>query len=342
MLKIAYYSLDDPRFACPQLRMYGPAAHSGGALSLRPGVRLDGGRAQIDMSLLAWCDLFVVQRGFPGKAAFESGFVGHLQKTGKPIVYETDDDYAALPPWLEKPYQAHDLAHLARFIALASLVTVTTETLRAALAPLNRRIAVLPNCLDDRLWPLAPPAPRGDGTVRILFTGSKGHWKDLETIEPALRNVLESRPQAELLLMGVKDTGLAGHPRLRVLPYDGRYETWPARLAAAGADIAVVPLVDHPFNRAKSNIKFLDFAAVGVPGIYQDLPPYDSVTDGVDGLKATTVESWQAALLRLIDDAALRRLLAAGAMATLREKYLLSRNAPRWVEAYGSLLGLRP
>ena len=51
----------------------------------------------------------------------------------------------------------------------------------------------------------------------------------------------------------------------------GRY---PARLAAMELDIAVAPLVDHPFNRAKSALKVLEYGALALPVVASDLEPY--------------------------------------------------------------------
>jgi len=59
------------------------------------------------------------------------------------------------------------------------------------------------------------------------------------------------------------------HPMVPV----GRY---PARLARLGFDIAVAPLVDHPFNRAKSALKLLEYGALALPVVASDIEPYRS------------------------------------------------------------------
>ena len=49
---------------------------------------------------------------------------------------------------------------------------------------------------------------------------------------------------------------------------------YPARLAAMELDIAVAPLTDHPFNRAKSSLKLLEYGALALPVVASDLEPY--------------------------------------------------------------------
>jgi len=44
-------------------------------------------------------------------------------------------------------------------------------------------------------------------------------------------------------------------------------------------DLMVAPLQDNVFNRCKSNIKFIEMAALGIPCIVQDLTPYKKYTD---------------------------------------------------------------
>ena len=69
-------------------------------------------------------------------------------------------------------------------------------------------------------------------------------------------------------------------------------------------DIAVAPLEATPFNACKSDIKFLDYCALGAAGIYSDVPAYaGSVGHRVTGwLVTNTVEDWIAALDTLISD----------------------------------------
>jgi len=53
-------------------------------------------------------------------------------------------------------------------------------------------------------------------------------------------------------------------------------ELWRRNLTAI-----IAPLQDNTFNRCKSNIKYLESSALGIPGVYQDLPCYSPYTEHV-------------------------------------------------------------
>lgn len=338
-LRVALYSLDDPAFPCARLRVLDPAAASPAAIELRRGVTLGAHGIGIDATLLDWCDLVLVQRTFPGRQAHESGVIDRILAAGKPIVYETDDDFAAIPDWHDKPGHREDASWILHFLQHASLVTVATEVLAGRFARHHRRVRVLPNCIDAAVWPVATPVETGLRDAHILYAGSRGHWRDLQTVEGVLADVLDRHADVRVTIIGVERTALARHPRVALLPFNGEYHQYPRRLAAVGASFAIVPLVDHPFNDARSPIKFLEYAAMGLPGVFQDAPPYAIVRDGRDGLRAgVDARAWRVAIERLITDDDLRQALAEAANRRVREDFLLTTHAHRWPETWREAL----
>src|SRR5690606_18559341 len=70
-----------------------------------------------------------------------------------PLVVDIDDDLFAIDP-TEDSYgdYAADLVPLKRLLGAADLVTVSTEHLGQAMRAHARRVAVIPNMLDELLW----------------------------------------------------------------------------------------------------------------------------------------------------------------------------------------------
>ena len=96
-------------------------------------------------------------------------------------------------------------------------------------------------------------------------------------------------------------------------------------------DAAVAPLAPgDPVNRCRSASKWMERALHGTAMVVQDLDPYACVEDGTTGLKATTEEEWTAQLLRLVDDAALRRRLGEQARDEVLAKHTIEDRAPLW------------
>jgi hypothetical protein len=106
-------------------------------------------------------------------------------------------------------------------------------------------------------------------------------------------------------------------------------------------DIALAPLMDTPFNRCKSDLKYLDYAAVGAAGIYSRVAPYQAGIRHLETgwLADNTPAAWVEALDGLIGDADLRRRLAAAGQAELVGQRTLAHRAGDWVTAIDRLLG---
>ena len=270
-----------------------------------------------------------------------------------PLVYMLDDDLLTLrsdEPWQIFPQTYHRLL-VARLVRAATLVVVATEELARRLAPLNGRLRVVPNHLDERLYCPLPPNGRHGGIVRFGYMGTYTHLDDLLLVLPALRHVLtRHRREIEFEIVGVAaDQGLAelfaGLPVRIVSPGDAfhypDFVIWMQRHLRW--DFAIAPLCDTHFNRAKSDLKFLDYGMLGIPGIFSRVPAYaDTVRDEVDGfLVDNDTVSWQQALERLLGDASLRRRLGAAAKKRVMTERTLTQGAALWRAALGEALARR-
>lgn len=75
---------------------------------------------------------------------------------------------------------------------------------------------------------------------------------------------------------------------MKLLPYVQRKEIihhpWaniyemPRVFASLGINAVIAPLAHNEFNRAKSDIKMLEAGALGIPGVFQNLEPYQNAT----------------------------------------------------------------
>jgi hypothetical protein len=114
-----------------------------------------------------------------------------------------------------------------------------------------------------------------------------------------------------------------------------RYDEFVYAFQKQKADILVAPLCDNLFNSCKSAIKYLEYGAIGVPGIFSRVAPYiDTVEHGKDGFLASTDEDWMDGLVRLIESPELRRELAFSAQEKIRNHWLLSKNVGKRLKIY--------
>ena len=199
-----------------------------------------------------------------------------------------------------------------------------TETLRRELLARGAAARVAPNGLSDemaRLSRAARAAARGDGRIRVGYpAGHPGHSFNLAVAAPGLAAALAREPRADLVLIGPVA------PPAELAPFAARvfrrpYVDWrqlPAELARL--DVCIAPLADNAFNRGKSDIKYLEAAAVEVPVVASPVGQLgESIRHGINGLLADGTAGWADALGSLLGDASLRRRLAAAAAGEVFE-----------------------
>jgi len=228
-------------------------------------------------------------------------------------------------------------------------VIVSTPALAERLEHLRPGVLVVPNALDERLFGPAPePAAWSAPGVTIGYMGTLTHEADLRMVLAPLRALLRrhaGRVRLELV-GGAAEDRLAslfeGLP-LRQLHsrHDDAYPKFvPWMRQNLRWDVAIAPLEDDAFTRCKSDLKYLDYAALGIPGVFSDVRPYrDTVRHRETGLLAANDErAWADALEEIVSDAALRARLAAAAYAEVYGNRMLRMNAVRWREALGGIV----
>jgi glycosyltransferase involved in cell wall biosynthesis len=158
--------------------------------------------------------------------------------------------------------------------------------------------------------------------VTVGYQGGKSHLVDMCAIQDELAGVLDANPDVDLHMIGEDFTPLAW-VRRPWLEERCRFTRWSDDVGdyyrAVDFDIAIAPLADRPFNRAKSHLKALEAAARGIPVIAQDMEPYrEFVKDGVTGYLVRTGEEWTKRLTELIHDEQARDELGGNARELAR------------------------
>lgn len=249
-------------------------------------------------------DVYVAQRpAGPQMARLWEAVAGKVAR-----VYEIDDDLLrAHPSQNIEALSESQKHHVAYLIATADLVTVTTPVLAEVVAQLNPRVVVLPNVIHERV--LKMTRQRAD-RVTVGWGGGSSHLMDVMSVAEPLAGVLAAHPDVDMHWIGNDFSPCVGR--------ECRYTMWHRDVfryyAAIDWDIAIAPLADHVFNYSKSWLRALDAAALGVPVIAQDLPPYrDFVIDGVTGYLVRSQDEWRARLTELVNDRAAREEMGAKA-----------------------------
>jgi len=264
------------------------------------------------------------------------------RKAGKVTVFEANDYYLDLQPWnpiAPMWLDADARAEHAEYMRAADAVQTSTQRLAEHWRPTARRVAVFPNQLSS-VPPLGPPPER---PLTIGWGGSAGHLADWQAIAPALQQWLERHPDVHLAVMSYElARDFIDLPAER---YHFRnagslrdYEEFLDTL-----DIGLAPLLPTEYNRCRSDVKFLEYAAHGVVGLYADPGPYaDTVRQGETGFLYRTEEELIRYLDLLYSEPELRRRIRQQAYDYVSKERLLSDHIQDRAEFYKSLLPRGP
>jgi len=317
MLEIAAYSLDPANCACPQLRLLQPARYAAETVKVKWAALSEGDNYAVDETPMSACDLIVIQRCFPMRETWP--LIEKALASPVPVLYEFDDDFLHLPP--SHPMAASVKERCApwieRLLRSADRISVTTRRLAESHAAFNPRIHVLENGLDPALWRLETPLRRrgGKGAVTIAMTGTPTHSDDLALVRPVVTELAARyRDGVRFLFYGSLPGWAEALPSRSSLDFETDYVSFARRMQRLEVDFALIPLADVGFNQAKSDIKFLEYGACGIPGVFADMEPYRAtVRHGENGLLARTPEDWLEAAHTLVRNPKLR--LAMGLRA---------------------------
>jgi glycosyltransferase involved in cell wall biosynthesis len=271
-----------------------------------------------------------------------------FRKSNTKIIYAVDDDFYDY--FIDHQPSKKNFRQLSVSCLLArsaDAVMCSTEELADILSSFNQNVYVFHNYLSKHLVPdLRCDMGRGGDKrgLDIGYMGTLTHSSDFRIVTNAIKEIMYERDNVTLHFVGV------GEPKnLRKImepydvvvhgPPDSKYEPffrWYTKQIRW--DISLAPLSDTSLNRCKSDLKLLDYAAIGSAGVYSNLLPYAHVQDrGLGLVVENTDEAWYAAIMKLINDSDLRADIQAKSHAYLHEHRLLEDNVHKLGEIINSI-----
>ena len=280
-------------------------------------------------------DIVVVQRILP----FLDLLLARCKKYGIKVVYETDDDLLGVEensPSFE--YVNRVRGELINFIDNADAITVTTPNL-ASKFDLDKTV-VIHNYYVDSVFDIKKDIKR-EGKLKLGYYGTLTHSKDLFLIKKAILE-LKKKYDFDFEVIGGFNAGDAcedWYKEIELPPNNMSFEVFMPWLSkVANWDIGLVPLENSEFNLGKSELKYIELAVLGIPGVFSDMAVYNSVVkDGVNGLLASDSE-WVLKVEKLILDESLRKSIHENALKDVLANYSLDEIVKKWDDLLSSLI----
>jgi len=214
-----------------------------------------------------------------------------------------------------------DLVHVAvdQFRESDGLV-VSTPYLGELYRKFNGNIHVVENCIDTGLWHVHEK--NKTEAVRIGWVGGGTHEEDHEIIKDVVFELLQEHPNLEFYFMHGVPHFFRDHERIKYTLDFKPVDKYPKWVMKSAFDIGVAPLEDNNFNRGKSNLRWLEYSAMGIPTVASPLPHFrQSIKHGETGFLAETKDEWKYNLTRLIQDQALRHSIGSKARKEIEDRW---------------------
>jgi len=243
-----------------------------GVLSKIPGVRL---RLEPEVG---WTVLSPVDLGFAERPISPSDLeiIQMARDFGVPVWVDVDDDFFTVPAYnpARVTFGRKDVQERhAACLALANVVTVTTQHLKDQLSQFNDNIRIIPNAFNDYHWKWKFEPGAKD---LVVWRGSATHRNDVRRYLLSMAKV-QAESKAGWAFIG-NDMWFAEerlHPeKSRFLAEMPTTHYWKA-LKDFSPRFWQVPLLDNPFNRAKSNIAWIEATYAGAVCLCPDLPEWN-------------------------------------------------------------------
>ena len=287
---------------------------------------------------LPWLpDIIYIRRNYH-YLEFTNKLIHYARSKGIATIMDIDDLITDLPS--EHPsvnYYRREKDNLLALMKNVDYITVSTEELNRQWSYMNKNIKVLPNYLDPLIWfrdKKREKKRRPDRKMVIGYAGSNTHVNDFAIITPAIKHIL-SKYKGKVLFRFLRciPDELRGHQGVeRFLDKTLGYVRYASYLRNSDFDFAIAPLEDNPFNRCKSNIKFLEYSICKIPAIYSHIRPYiDSVKDGETGILCKNdTESWVEAMESLMEKPDLRSKISERAYSEVLYNYMIDNKLETW------------
>jgi glycosyltransferase involved in cell wall biosynthesis len=259
-----------------------------------------------------------------------------LARASVPFLFDFDDAI-----WIPAVGSANGIFSYLRFVGktasicrLSSAVIVGNEYLATYARRYSRSVFVVPTSIELSRYPIQPALP-ADAPFTVVWSGSLSTLIHLELA----RAPLEAVGRRRRLVLRI----IGNEPPVRSFAgVETQFCRWRAEgeaEAIGAAHVGIMPLPDDPFARGKCALKGLQYMALGLPVVLSPVGVNaDIVEHGRNGMLASTVDEWVAALERLAGSLELRQRLGAAGRRSVEEGYSAESSAARFAHAVQHIL----
>lgn len=266
--------------------------------------------------------------------------IKRLQSAGTKVIFEVDDYLHAIHKMTDHDYKQHfskdELKRLEMNMRACDAIVCSTPFLARKYHRFNSKVWICRNGVDLARYALTRPARP---TVNIGWAGATGHTNAVVPWIREVAGVMADRANACFVSIGQNYAdALAQHypNRSIAIPFT-LLDTYPSAMTMF--DVALAPAGKGAFFQGKSDLRWLEAGALGVP-IIADPGTYPDIEHGVNGFHANTPREAGELMRQLIDDEELRTRVGQAAHEYVRTQRDMRLAVQQWEQMFDDVLGI--
>jgi GT2 family glycosyltransferase/glycosyltransferase involved in cell wall biosynthesis len=315
------------------IRLIQPIFHENNKSSLKPTII----HSVEDLKNIS-ADICIVQRNAVKLEKQADELIEHCNDYEIRLVHEIDDDLFNIPEDESLPLPLHEIHALDIISRNATCIVTSTQELQNIFKYRNDNVICIPTAIDESIWFNSDSANAHHDTdedhIKVLYMGTRTHHRDIDLLRNAWHKIEdEYKDRVSLHIIGVTDGNTFDFGEVIQIPETFNYPNFVQWLRQTDTwDIGVIPLREKDFNLKKSNIKFLDYAALGLSIICSDLAPYKGIAKHNENalMVNNSTDEWYSAIKTLIDDSVLRKRLAKSSQEDVIKRFCLQEKSENW------------
>jgi glycosyltransferase involved in cell wall biosynthesis len=285
-------------------------------------------------------DVIVVQQVW-GDEWLET--ISEWQAQGKKVIYEIDDFVHGI--WkiknhtFRKSFSKKRVKLYSEAMKICDAVITSTDRLAEYYKKNNSNIHTCKNAIDTRRYKVKFPER---DWITIGWAGGTGHDHAIRSWIDSIALVMERHPNVAFCSIGTDYAGFLAYyfpERCLSVPWVS-LENLP--YALTNFDICIAPAHESKYHLAKSDLRWLEAGAVGLP-VIADKRIYDDVEDAVtgvlvDGSKDDITGQVEDELEVLLYDENERKEIGKNAQAYIQDKRDIQKAAGQWHDVISSVV----
>lgn len=213
------------------------------------------------------CDVAVVQRPSHPHSVHT---IGLLKECGKKVIVDYDDDVTCIED--HNPVFEHfskNIDDIIKCMEMADVVTVSTQALYDSFSKYNKRVVIIPNALNDFIFPVNHKSPFRFRHI-AYYRGGSTHQRDVYARQEEIVRMIKQNPYWKFFFIGdrfqfieAQTQRCKNHFAINYLPC---FE-FLKMINELAPTVHFNFLQDTPFNRAKSNCAWIEATYAGAASL---------------------------------------------------------------------------